>query len=505
MSKASTALLLYPNQLYPVSELPADIDEVVLVEEPLFFGTDDQYKLLVHKQKLVVYRAAMRRYIEEELWPAGFKVDYIEFHQLQTSADIVEKLKQFDHVHIFEFSDDVLSRRLVDAIKSHPEAPEMSVLSSSNFFISHQESDQYFSKPGSGDFLKFYQWQRERFNILINPETYKPLEGKWGVVPKNRQRVPKDAPLPSFQVFGSNDFMTEAAEYVQKYFPENPGSIQDIPWPTNRQEANTWLQEFIAGRLKGYDLYAEAIDGQAPWLHHSAIGPMLNMGLLQASDVIAAVTNEHVVSEVPIEDIESFVRNILGHREYARGVYRKKHVEIRTANSFQNNRRMTSDWYLGTTGLPPVDDVIRKVQARAYTHQVERSMILGNIMFLCEFHPDEVYRWFCEMFLDTYDWNAVPEVYGLSQGAAFDARGMGPLISSSNYILNMSHYEKGEWCNIWDGLYWRAVEKHAEKFAKHPTLKIAVKQHARIDANRRRIMGYRAEDFLKTKTSQGQH
>ncbi len=500
MSK--TGLLLYPNQLYRVDVLPRDVDEVILVEEPLMFGTDQQYPMMVHKQKLAFHRATMRRYMEEELWPAGFQVDYVEYKRLSESGDIVEKLKEFELVHVFEFNDDVLSRRLITSVESHPEGPQLNVLLSPNFYLSAQESDTFFKNPKTVEFQKFYQWQRERFNILLDQETYKPLEGDWNMNPGARHRVPKNIQLPSFQVFGANDFVADAVSYVQEHFPDNPGSTADFPWPTNRHEARTWLQDFLNDRLQKYALYEEAIDGHAPWLFHSAVAPMLNIGLLDPDEVVNAAVEAHHKHSGDIEDVELFIRNVIGWREYTRGMYRKRHVALRSVNSFQHTRKMTADWYNGTTGIPPVDDVIRKVQTRAYTHNVERLMVLGNIMFLCEFHPDDVCRWFMEMFIDSYDWFSVSQVYGISQGASFNTTGIGPSISSSNFILSMSHYEKGVWCDIWDGLYWRAIEKHQDKLKDHPNYKMAVKQLGRMNADRRRIIGYRAEDFLAQKTTQ---
>lgn len=499
MSKS--ALLLYPNQLFAVDDLPKDVDAIVLVEEPLLFGTDQQYRMYVHKQKLVFMRATMRRYIEEELWPAGYQVDYIEFHKLTSSGDIVEGLKKFDLVHVFEFNDDVLSRRLVDALKSHPDGPKLGVLASPNYYLSSQESDEFFKNTKESQFPKFYQWQRERFNILIDQDTYKPLEGKWNFRPQKRKRLPKNAELPSFQVYGTNDFVDEAVDYVEHHFGDNPGSASDLPWPTNRQEARMWLNEFVSTRLSGYAVYSEAIDGKAPWLYHSAISPMMNAGLLQPQEAINAAVTAAEKQDISVSDLEAFVRNILGWREYIRGTYRKRHVVLRTANSFGHNRHMTDDWYRGTTGIPVVDDVIKKVIDRSYTHNVERTMVLGNIMFLCEFHPDEIYRWFMEMFVDSYDWAVVPIVYGISQGAAYTALDTIPAISSSNFILSMSHYEKGVWSDVWDGLYWRAIEKHRDKFEKDPDMKMAVTQLDKISSNRRRVIGYRAEDFLKQKTA----
>jgi len=496
-----TALLLYPHQLFAVSDLPKDIDEVVLVEEPLLFGTDKKRKMYFHKQKLVFHRATMVRYMEEELWPAGYQVDYIEFKRLDDSGDIVEKLKEFDKVHIFELDDDTLGRRLKSALDAHPQAPEIEPMKSPNFFLDSDESAKFFSDTKNASFPKFYQWQRERFNILIDTETYKPLEGKFMCPPLKRQRLSKAAKLPSFQVYGSNQYIVEARKYVEQNFPDNPGTVSDFPWPTNRHEARVWLKEFLEGRLGKYALYQEAVDSEASWMYHSAISPTLNVGLLQAKEVIDAALEIGRKQDVPIESMECFVRYILGWREFSRGEYKKRHVTLRATNSFGHNRHMTIDWYKGTTGLQPVDDVIKKTLSRAYVHHIERHMVLGNIMFLCEFHPDEIFRWFMEMFIDSYDWITVPNVYGVSQGAAFDTLGTPPSISSSNFIMSMSHYKKGEWSDTWDGLYWRAIDKHRLKFEKTDELGRAVKQLDRMNKNRRRIIGYRAEDFLRQKTT----
>ncbi len=494
------ALLLYPNQLFAADSLPKEIDEVVLVEEPLFFGTDKQYRSYMHKQKLIFHRSTMRRYMEEELWPVGYQVDYIEMHRLTETGDIIEKLKDFEKIYFFELNDDVLRRRLVSAISSHPEGPEYEVLKSPSFYLSNQECEKFFANKAKSKFSDFYQWQRERFNILIDPKTYKPLEGKWNFEAKKRKRLPKNHDLPTFQVFGSNNYVEEAKKYVEQNFSENPGSVKDFPWPTNRKEAETWFNEFLKNRLENFDLYKDAIDGDSPWAYHSGISPMLNVGLLEPEFVIKS-TVEQVEKGVSVETVESFVRQILGWREYMRALYYKYNVGIRTSNNYGHSRRMTADWYKGTTGIPPVDDVIKKVQSRAYIQQNERFMIIGNIMFLCEFHPDDIYRWFIELLIDGYDWNMVPNVYGVSQGGEIGNESLShPMISSSNYILSMSHYEKGDWCDIWDGLYWGSIEKNREKFSKNPAMSMAVKKLDKMNSNRKRVIGYRADDFLNEKT-----
>lgn len=494
------ALLIYPHQLYPAEILPKDVDRVFIIEDPLMFGRDPQYPLYLHKQKLVLHRASMRRYVEEVLWPAGYQVEYIEFHHMNETGDIVNKLTYAERVEYFDPTDDVLGRRLTEVLSKLETQPVINQIESPNFYLTREEAKKFFVNKSKANFTNFYQWQRERFNILINPETYKPLGGKLSFDDENRKRLPKDHTLPTFQVYGGNKFVEEAKQYVSKHFPDNPGSVDDIPWPTNHEEASAWLDEFIENRLDNFGPYEDAIDGEAPWIYHSALSPVMNIGLLSPVEVVERAVKRHAEREVPLASLEGFVRQVLGWREYMRSIYVDKHVKLRASNVFDHQRHLTGDWYAGTTGIKPVDEVIKKTLARGYAHNVERLMVVGNVMFLCEIHPDDVYRWFMEMYVDAYDWVAVPNVYGMSQFADGGSMTIRPNVSSSNYILSMSHYEKEEWCDVWDGLYWGFVEKNREQFAKNSHMKMMVQQLDKIPENRKRIISYRAEDFLKEKT-----
>jgi len=440
---AKNALLLYPNQLFAVEFFTERCGRNCTCRRTFIVWRRRATQNVCSQTEVNIY-ACVYALLYGRRTMAGpvIEVDYIEFHHLTESGDIVEKLKQFDEVEVFEVNDDVLSRRLLTAIEAHPEGPEVQIIKSPNFYLSVQDCNNFFANKKKSSFLDFYQWQRERFNILIDQKTYKPLEGKWNHKTNTSKRLPKNHTLPSFQVYGSNDFVSEATDYVNKNFPDNPGLTDDFPWPTSRQEANAWLQEFLKHRLEKYGNYIDAIDGEAPWLYHSGISLLLNAGLLHPQTVVDSAISYSKKENIPTSDVEVFVRQIVGWREYSRALYQKYHVVLRTANTYQHNRRMTNDWYMGTTGLPPVDDVVRKVQDRSYTHNAERLMILGNIMFLCEFHPDDVYRWFMEMFIDSHEWVTLPNVYGFSQGAP-TIPGNGPTISNSSSIISMSHYEKG--------------------------------------------------------------
>lgn len=499
MSK--NALLLYPNQLFAVEYIPKDIDRIVVIEDPTYFGVDPSRKLYLNKQKLVFMQASMRRYVEEVLWQAGYEVDYLELHNIKSSVDIVNHLGDFEKVTYFDTCDEDLNRIISSEIKTLNPAPEVVKLQSPNFYLTPDEVNSFFTKHEEYSFADFYLWQRERFNVLIDPETYKPLGGSLILEAKTPKKSLKDQSLPSFQVYGSNKYVKEATDYVLKTFPDNPGTADDFPWPTNHAEAVKWLDEFIEHRLENYAFFEDNLAQDSPWLFHSAIGPMLNCGMLQPHEVVQKVLDHGLANETELVSVERFVRNILGWREYTRAMYLKKGVNLRTTNTYGHNRGLTADWYSGNTGIEPVDNVIHKLIKHGYAHQSELLAVIGNFMFLCDIHPEEIHYWMLEMSIDTSDWSVVPYVYGIIQGENGQNVANQPMISSSNYILKMSQYNHGPWADIWDGLYWRFLEKNSEKLLSIKTMSIAFGQLKKLSEEQKRITSYRAEDFLQSKTN----
>ena len=205
---------------------------------------------------------------------------------------------------------------------------------------------------------------------------------------------------------------------------------------------------------------------------------MLNIGLLNPSDVVARALEEH--ESVSMNSLEGFVRQVIGWREYMRLVYRHYGVQQRTKNYWQHHRPLPRSFYDGTTGIDPVDHSIRRVLKYGYCHHIERLMVLGNFMLLCEFSPDAIYQWFMEMFVDAYDWVMVPNVYGMSQHADGGMITTKPYISGSAYVLKMSDFKKGDWCPIWDALYWNFIAKHRDFFSSNPRMSVMTGQLDRM-------------------------
>ncbi len=485
-----STLILYPHQLFALEHLPA-VDNIMLVEEPLLFGVDPEYRQRIHKQKLILMRASMRRYAQEVLWPANYKVDYIELDVFMQATDLLQKVKRYDRVYMFDPCNEILTTRLLQARREMGEqAPAIEFLPSPNFYLKEQEVRQYFSERHSHPFDEFYQWQRERFNILI--EEYKPVGGQWMLAAKPAK---KDEQLPTFGVFGSNEWIHDATVYVQKHFPENPGST-DCIWPTSHEEAAKWLDDFVKHRLDGYGPHVDRFDSQAPWLFHSVLSSSLNIGLLSPQQVVSAALQRHAQKPVPLESLELFVRQVLGQREFIRGVSLMGSASMRQANPLKATRRMTLAWYQGTTGLPVFDDVVRRVLAKGYASHNERLLVAGTLMIICEIAPIDIYQWFSELFVDAQDWALVPHIYSLSQFADNTTLVGGPFICDSKTLIDKSDYQEGEWTNVWDGLYWRFVEKHRAVLQKNPRMRTVLQKLDKLDPDQKRIISYRADDFL---------
>lgn len=489
-----SVLLLYPHQLYQVSDLPK-VDTIILVEEPLYFGMDQEHPMRLHKQKLILHRASMRRYVEEVLWPAGFKTEYIELDVLMSSGDVLDKVTKAEQLYVIDPSDNVLTKRLLQARREREDLPNLTFLSNPNFYLKEHEVRQYFTEHKSPEFLDFYQWQRERFNILIDQD-YKPFGGQWTHEGPEHKKLPADVVLPSFGVFGDNKHVQEAVKWVEEHFPDNPGSSEFI-WPTDHAEAKAWLDDFLTHRIDDFATYEHTIDPRSPWLYHSLLASSLNTGLLKPQEVVAAALERHNKQPVPLASLEGFIRQILGWREFTRGQYLS--ASPHPQNDFNHHRKLTSAWYNGSTGIPPLDDLIKKLLEHAYSHQAEQRLIAANLMILSEIQPEQIYRWFHELSIDSFDWSLVPQIYGMQLFAS--GSNDGPLaIAPCDAVLEVSNYDRDVWSDIWDGLYWRFIEKHQTALGKDRHFRVAVGQLAKLDPDRKRIIHYRAEDFLTQHT-----
>ena len=224
------------------------------------------------------------------------------------------------------------------------------------------------------------------------------------------------------------------------------------------------------------------------------------MGLLTPDEVIQKALDIAKLNSIPINSLEGFIRQIIGWREFIRGIYHYKGKEEQNSNFWKHDRKLTTDWYEGTTGITPLDDAIKDCIKYGYTHHIPRLMIICNIMNLSKIDPNEIYKWFMEMFVDSSDWVMVPNVYGMGTFADGGIFATKPYSCGSNYILKMSNYKKDEWCDIVDGLYWMFMNDNIAFFKSNPRLAILVKSLERMNEDRKQMIFEKANDFIERKT-----
>jgi len=464
----NTINIIFPHQLFKENPLIEKEGEFYLVEEPLYF----QY-FKFHVQKLILHRSSMKFY-HEFLLKKNKNVIYLDFSDLNSDIrKLIPYLKKqgCQKINYIDTNDNYLERRLSQTAKN--QKIQLHKTESPMFLNSSLDLKIFFdSKKKKFYQTSFYISQRKKLKILIDSGD-SPVGGKWSFDTDNRKKYPKEKAPPKVAELAVDHLFQEASSYVQKNFKSNPGIFTDKPiYPHNHELADEWLELFLKNRLSDFGTYEDAIVQNEFFLNHSVLSPLLNCGLITPEQIINKVLLFQ--DKYPLNSIEGFIRQIIGWREFIRGIYNVKGSVERTTNFFRFNRKIPSSFYDGTTGILPVDITIKKVQKTAYNHHIERLMVIGNFMMLCEFDPDEVYRWFMEHYVDAYDWVMVPNVYGMSQFADGGLMSSKPYISSSNYLKKMSDFPDGDWRKIWDGLYWRFIDLNRELFNKNIRMKFMV-------------------------------
>jgi deoxyribodipyrimidine photolyase-related protein len=482
--------IIFPNQLFEKSLLIENLNSTYLVEEYLFFK---QYKF--HKQKILFHRDSMKNY-NDYLIKKGLKVIYIDSQN--NSSDIREFLKntQAKQINIYNPVDNWLEKR----ISSICSEKNIEIKFYENpLFINNQNELTTFFKPEKKKLFQtsFYKNQRTKLNILLDKEK-NPVGGKWTFDDMNRKKFPKNKQTPILDYSKIKSFhYLSSKKYVEINFGNNLGEISENQlYPTDYKSANIWFKNFLLSRFEEFGIYEDAVLIKESIINHSILSPLLNSGLLNPKEVLKTTIDFYKKNNIPINSAEGFIRQIIGWREFIRGVYFSKGSEERTKNYWGFKRKIPNSFYDGTTGIDPVDDTIKKVNKTGYANHIERLMILGNFMVLCEFNPDDVYRWFMELFIDSYDWVMVPNVYGMSQYADGGLMSTKPYISSSNYIIKMSDYKKGEWSEIWDGLFWSFMDKQRVFFSKNPRMRMLISSFDKMNSLKKEKLLLDADNFI---------
>ncbi len=490
------ALLVLGNQLFDPKYLKDRKIAGVFIREDIELCTYFKF----HQQKIIFFLAAMRAYAEE-LEAANFEVHYeiIKPSKLVYEKHLISWLatNKFEKIIFYEIEDKFFEKRISTALLAADISFE--VLPSPMFLTSRDHFKAYLSKSKRPFMKSFYESQRKRLNIMIDADG-KPTGGQWSFDEENRKPLPKTVHPPEMAEIKQSTLVKSAMADCHKYFSKHPGDGEHFWLPVDRDGAKQWLKKFLDERLAFFGPYEDAMTDRSDFVFHSVITPFLNTGLLTPEDVVKSILITGTKKKINITSIEGFVRQIIGWREFIRGIYQSFSEKQDSLNFFNHKRKLTEAWYDGTTGIVPLDQVIRKVNKLGYAHHIERLMVVSNLMLLLEIDPKECHRWFMEMFIDSSDWVMGPNVYGMGQfsdGGIFATK---PYICGSNYYRKMGGYKKTEWCEAVDGLYWSFIDKHQDFFMKNPRLSMMARTVQKMDPKRKADI-YAAADALRARVT----
>ena len=493
-------LLILGNQLFPIEHIKkTKVKKVFMAED---FGLTTYHKH--HKLKILMFLWAMRQY-RDELVENGYTVYYYSIEDKNFKISYEDKLLaaikkyKIEKINYFEIEDhffeDFFNKFIIkNKIKTKLIQNPMFLLSRAEF-VEFAQTQKNLIRMAS-----FYQKMRIKMSILIDENT-RPIGGKWSYDEENRKKIPVNIAIPEKPSLINNNDINDLKNKINLIFKDHPGSLDCLWMPTNRQEALKWMDKFFKTKFHNFGIYEDAIIDNNNFLFHSALSPIVNMGLLTPDEIIQKAVKFSKQESIPLNSLEGFIRQIIGWREFIRGIYHYKGREEKKSNFWQHNRRLTSDWYEGTTGIKPLDDVIKDCLKYGYTHHIPRLMIVCNIMNLCRIHPDEIYKWFMEMFVDSSDWVMVPNVYGMGTFADGGIFATKPYSCGSNYILKMSNYKRGDWCEIVDGLYWKFMSDNLSFFKSNHRLSILVRSLDKMNKVKKDIIFQKATKFIESKTS----
>lgn len=467
-------------------------DDFVLMAEV----AEESTHVWSHKARTTLFLSAMRHFAAH--WRNRCRLTYLLLgtHSLHSLSEVLEDFvlhhPEVSTISVLEPGDARLARALVDCAQRLQKP--LTVLPDPHFLCARDEFERWAQHgERSTDNLRmefFYRWMRRRTGVLMRDDL--PVGGQWNFDAENRSGFGKNGPPPvPLPVRFAPDVITQSVmRDVEQVFPEHPGSLADFAWPVTPDEARAALHDFIAHRLPSFGQWQDAMWQGEAFLWHSLLAAAMNLKLLDPRDVIAEAEAAYLNGAAPLAAVEGFVRQILGWREFVRGVYWRHESAWPTANALNAAQPLPQWFWTGQTGAACLKAAITQTLEFGYAHHIQRLMVTGNFALLAGLHPRAVADWYLAVYVDAIAWIEEPNTLGMALFAIGGRMTSKPYIASGAYIKRMSNYCKGcvyrpeartgpKACPF-TTLYWDFLMRHDAMLRANPRMAMAYKNLDRL-------------------------
>lgn len=441
-----------------------------------------------HKARIAYFLAAMRHF-RDELIDLDYSVDYTELtdndNQQSLRAELARAIKKHNPSEVvvvkpgeYRVLNDL--RQAVDEQQA-----ELHVLPDRHFMCSEEEFAEHAEGRKQLRLEYFYREMRKRYDVLMDGQ--QPIGGQWNFDTDNRGSFGKSGPGTLREPTRCRpDETTQAVlALVNQRFADHPGQLDEFPWPVSRREARRCLQDFIDHRLARFGEYQDAMWTEEPWLYHSRLSAAMNLKLLDPREVIEAACAAYHAESLPLASVEGFVRQILGWREYVRGIYWLTMPDYLERNALEADEPLPNFYWTGETPMVCLHDCIGQTLQHGYAHHIQRLMVTGLFALLLGVRPQAVHAWYLAVYVDAVEWVELPNTLGMSQYADGGLMASKPYAATGKYIQRMSNYcdtcrfdpakAVGDDACPFTTLYWDFLARHKKRLQDNRRMALQVK------------------------------
>lgn len=509
MAKRRQLILLLGDQLDRQSPVLAGAinqhDLVLMIE-----ARGESQRVPSHKARTVLFLSAMRHHAEW-LSEQGYNVVYVDINDrdacdFETALANAIQRYQPSRVRMVEAGEFGVQQRIQEACETS--GVELQVLTDPHFLCSREDFVRWRGHRKSLVMETFYRHMRKRLGILMDGDA--PSGGKWNFDASNRTSFGRHGPglVPPPPAFTPDAITRQAISDVEHQFPDNPGELGHFAWPVNREQALLMLEDFLSHRLPAFGPFQDAMWTDQGLLYHSGLSAALNLKLLHPMEVIKKAEAAYRAGDAPLASVEGFIRQILGWREFVRGIYWSEMPGYTQYNALNANQPLPAFFWTGDTDMHCLRSVIKQTLQTGYAHHIQRLMVTGLFALLLGVRPEEIHAWYLGIYIDAVEWVEAPNTLGMSQYADGGLLASKPYAASGRYIQRMSNYCKdcrfkpdrrfGEQACPFTLLYWDFLIRHETRFARHPRAAMQWRMLHKLEQTERMDITFQAEALRET-------